>query len=94
MNKPYPAPGFLDRLEKICKDQGITLEELAEIAQIDDPELFKYYESCEIQIDEMTLRRIYDFDQSIDWMWLEHGYEPEDLDVIGDAEKLGVRYRC
>jgi len=42
----------------------------------------------------MTLRRIYDFDLNIDWMWLEYGYEPEDLKVIGDAERLCVEYEC
>jgi len=25
---------------------------------------------------------------------LEHGYEPEDLKVIDDAEKMGVEYEC
>jgi len=27
-------------------------------------------------------------------MWLEYGYEPEDLKVIGDAESLGVDFEC
>jgi hypothetical protein len=26
----------------------------------------------------------------VDWMWLEHGYEPEDLRVIDDGKRIGV----
>ena len=86
--KPYPAPGFLDRLMKICQDNDITLEELAEIAQV-EPVMFDAYATGELKLDELTLHRILDY-SGADWMWLEHGYEPEDLNAVGDAEKSGV----
>ncbi len=92
MNNQYPAPGFLDRLKKICEDKGITLEQLAEIAQLEVP-MFEAYSTCELKLDELTLHRILDY-SGVDWMWLEHGYEPEDLKVIGDAEKMVVEYEC
>ena len=88
MNKPYPAPGFLARLKKICEDKGITLEQLAVVAQVEVP-MLEAYATGELKLDELTLHRILDC-SGVDWMWLEHGYEPEDLKVIGDAERLGV----
>ncbi len=90
MTKQYPAPGFLDRLNKICQDNDITLERLAEIAEV-EPAMFEAYATGELKLDELTLHRILDY-SGVDWMWLEHGYEPEDLKVIGDSEKLGVEY--
>lgn len=93
MNKPHPAPGFLDRLKKICWDNDITLEQLAEIAEVEVP-MFEAYATGELKLDEQTLGRIYEFDPSIDWLWLEAGYKPEDIEVIGDAEKLGCDYEC
>ena len=92
MTKQYPAPGFLDRLNKICKDNDITIEQLAAIAQVEVP-MFEAYATGEIKLDELTLHRILDY-SGVDWMWLEHGYESEDLKVIGDSEKLGVEYEC
>ncbi len=88
----YPAPGFLDRLNKICQDKGITIEQLAEIAQVEVP-MFECFSTGELKLDELTLHRILNY-SGVDWMWLEHGYEPEDLKVIGAAEKLGVRCEC
>ncbi len=92
MTKQYPAPGFLDRLSKICQDKGVTIERLAEIAEVEVP-MFEAYATGELKLDELTLHKILDY-SGVDWMWLEHGYEPEALKVIGNAEKLGVRYRC
>ena len=92
MTKQYPAPWFLDRLNKICQDKKITIEQLAEIAQV-EPVMFEYYATGEVKLDELTLHRILDY-SGVDWMWLEHGYDLEDLKVIGDVEKLGVQYRC
>jgi len=92
MTKQYPAPGFLDRLNKICQDKDITIERLAEIAQVEVP-MFEAYATGELKLDELTLHRILDYSGD-DWMWLEHGYGPEDLKVIGDAEKLRVKYKC
>jgi len=92
MTKQYPAPGFLDRLNKICLDNSISLARLAEIAQV-EPVMFEYYSTGEIKLDELTLHRILDY-SGVDWMWLEHGYEPEELQVIGESEKTGVRYTC
>ena len=65
---------------------------LAEIAQV-EPVMFEAYAICELKLDELTLHRILDY-SGVDWRWLEHGYEPEDLKVIGDAERLGVKYKC
>lgn len=87
MTKPNPAPGFMDRLQTICQDNDITLEQLAEIAEVEVP-MFEAYATGELKLDELTLGRIYEFDESIDWLWLEGGYDPEDIKVIGDAEKL------
>jgi len=92
MTKQYPAPGFMDRLNKICEDQGITIEQLAEIAQVEVP-MFEYYTTGELKLDELTLHRILDY-SGVDWMWLEHGYDPEDLKVLDESEKLGVRYKA
>jgi transcriptional regulator with XRE-family HTH domain len=92
MIKQYPAPGFINRLKMICQDKDITLEQFAEIAQVEVP-MFEAYATGELKLDELTLQRILDY-SGVDWMWLEHGYEPEDLKVIGDAEKLGVKYKC
>jgi len=89
----YPAPGFLDRLQKICQDNNITLEKLAEIAQV-KVSMFEAFATGELPLDDPTLHRIYEFDESIDWMWLEHGYDPEGLKVIGDAERLGEVCKC
>jgi len=50
---------------------------------------FKYYATGELKLDELTLHRILDY-SGVDWMWLEHGYEPEELQVIGDAERSGL----
>ena len=77
------APGFLDGLKKICEYKGITLEQLAKIAQV-EPVMFEYYATGELELDELTLHRILDY-SGVDWMWLEHGYEPEDLKVIGES---------
>ena len=90
--KQYPAPGFLDRLKKICKDNDISLRQLAEIAGVEVP-MFEAYAICELKLDELTLHRILDY-SGVDWMWLEHGYEPEDLKVMGDSEKISSRYEC
>ena len=92
MTKQYPAPGFLDRLKKMCQDNDITLELLAEIAQVEVP-MFEAYATGEIKLDELTLHRILDY-SGVDWMWLEHGYDPEDLKVIGDAERFGIKPKC
>ena len=92
MTKQYPAPGFLDRLKRICLDKGITIQQLAEISQV-EPVMFECYASGELKLDELTLHRILDY-SGVDWMWLEHGYDPEDLKVIGNSEKTGVRYKC
>mgnify|MGYP002639284550 CR=1 FL=1 len=92
MTKPYPAPGFLGRLKKICHDNEITLEQLAEIAEVEVP-MLEAYSTGELKLDEVTLHKILDY-SGVDWMWLEHGYEPEDLKVLGDAEKLGAKYDC
>ena len=92
MTKQYPAPGFLDRLNKICQDNDITLEQLAEIAQVEVP-IFEAYATGEIKLDELTLHRILDY-SGVDWMWLEYGYEPEDLKVISDAKITGIGYQC
>ena len=86
MTKQYPAPGFLDRLNKICQDKSITLEDLAEIAQVEVP-MLEAYATGELKLDELTLHKILDY-SGVDWMWLEHGYEPEDLKVIGDRNKF------
>jgi transcriptional regulator with XRE-family HTH domain len=80
MIKQYPAPGFLDRLKKICQDKGITLEQLAEIAQVEVP-MFEAYATGELKLDELTLHRILDY-SGVDWIWLEHGHETEDLKFI------------
>ena len=88
MTKQYPASGFLDRLNKICQDNKITIEQLAEIAQV-EAVMFEYYAMGEVKLDELTLHRILDY-SGVDWMCLEHGYEPEELKVIGDAEKLSM----
>lgn len=79
--KPYPAPGFLDRLQKVCQDNDITLEQLAEIAQVNVP-IFEAYATGELPLDDPTLHRIYEFDTSIDWMWLEHDFSEEDLRIF------------
>lgn len=92
MTKPHPAPGFQDRLRKICQDNDITIQQLAEIAQVEIP-MFEAYAIGELPLDELTLHRILDY-SGVDWMWLEHGYDPEDLQVIGDSEKLGVAHEC
>jgi hypothetical protein len=89
MPKQYPAPGFLDRLNKICQDKGITLEELAEIAQV-EPIMFEYYATGELKLDELTLHRILDY-SGVDWMWLEHAYDPEDLKVSDENERYGIK---
>ena len=86
------AAGFLNRLHNICSDKGITLKQLAEIAQV-DASMFESYATGELKLDELTLHRLLNY-SGVDWMWLENGYEPEDIEVIGDAEKLGVRYKC
>ena len=88
MKKQYPAPGFLDRLNRICEDKDITIEQLAEIAEVEVP-MFECSATGELKLDELTLHRILDY-SGVDWMWLEHGYDPENLKVIGDAESLGV----
>ena len=77
--KQYPAPGFLDRLKKICEDNDITIVQLAEIAEV-EPVIFEAYTTGELKLDELTLHRILDY-SGVDWMWLEHRYEPEDLQV-------------
>jgi hypothetical protein len=92
MAKQYPAPGFLDRLNTICGDKDITLEELANIAQV-EPVMFESYATGELRLDELTLHRILDY-SGVDWMWLEHGHDPEDLKVIDENENLSVDYEC
>jgi hypothetical protein len=86
--KQYPAPGFLDRLNKICKDKGITLEKLADIAEV-DVAIFECYATGELKLDELTLHRILDY-SGVDWMWLEHGYKPEVLEILSG----GPKYEC
>jgi hypothetical protein len=76
----------------ICLENDITIEQLAEIAQVEAP-MFEAYATGELKLDELTLHRILNY-SGVDWMWLEHGYEPEDLKVIGDAERLRVKYKC
>ena len=88
MSKRYPAPGFLNRMNKICWDKEITLEQLAEIAQV-KLAMFEAYATGELKLDELTLHRIFDY-SGVGCLWLEHRYEPEDLKVMGDAEKLGM----
>ena len=83
----------MNRLHKICNDHGITLEQLAELAQVEVP-IFEAYATGELPFDELTLGRIYEFDESIDWMWLENGYDPEDLEAIGNAENHNTRNEC
>ena len=90
MTKSSLAPGFLTRIKKIFQDKGITLEALAVIAQV-DCELFQYYDSGDIPLDELTLHRILDYSE-VDWLWLEHGYESDP--VIESHQKMGVRYTC
>ncbi len=92
MINSHLAPGFLDRLKKICQDKNITLEQLAEIAEVEVP-MFEAYAIGELKLDELTLHKILDY-SGVDWMWLEHGYDPEDLKVIGEGEKLRVKYKC
>ena len=87
LNNQYPAPGFLDRLKKICKDKNITLEQLAERADV-SLHMLEAYATGELKLDELTLHRILDY-SGVDWMWLEHGYEPEDLKVMDSVGKLG-----
>jgi len=88
MTKQYQAPGFLDRLNRICEDKDITIEQLAEIAEV-EVAMFECYVTGELKLDELTLHRILDY-SGVDWMYLEHGYEPEELQVIGDAERSGL----
>ena len=90
VTKQYPALGFLDRLKKICKDNDISLEQLAEIAQVEVP-MFEAYATEEIKLDELTLHRLLDY-SGVDWMWLEHGKDPEDLKVLGENKRKGVRF--
>ncbi|MBT3750104.1 MAG: hypothetical protein HOG34_14075 [Bacteroidetes bacterium] len=92
IDRQYPARGFLDRLNKICQDKDITLTQLAKIAQV-DASMFECYATGELKLDELTLHRILDYSE-VDWMWLEHGYEPEVLEVISDTQKSGVKYKC
>jgi hypothetical protein len=92
VTKQYPASGFLDRLEKICLDKGITIEQLAEITQVEIP-MFEAYATGELKLDELTLHRVLDY-SGVDWMWLEHGYDPEDLKVIDESEKMRVKPEC
>ena len=86
--KLYPAPGFLDRLQVICENNDITLEQLAEIAQVEVP-MFEAFATGERPLGEVTLGRIYEFEKNIDWMWLEHGYDSEDLKVMEKVERKG-----
>ncbi len=60
MAKQYPARGFLDRLKKICKDNDLTIEQLAEITQV-EPVIFEAYATGELKLDELTLHRILDY---------------------------------
>lgn len=83
----------MERLYTICQSNHITLEQLAEIAQVQVP-MFEAYTTGELPLDDPTLHRIYEFDPRIDWMWLEHGYDPEDLKVIGDGERLDSQNEC
>ncbi len=92
MTKQYPAPGFLDRLKRICLDNDISLEQLAEIAQVESV-MFDAYATGELKLDELTLHRILDY-SGVDWMWLEHGYEPEDLKVFAESKKIGLKHTC
>ena len=92
MTKQYPAPGFLDRLQKICEAKGITMDQLAEIAEVTVP-IFEAYATGEVKLDEKTLHRILDY-SGVDWMWLEHGYDPEDLKVFAESKKIGLKHTC
>jgi len=60
MTKQYPSPGFLGRLNKICQDKDITLEQLAKIVQV-EPVMFEYFATGELKLDELTLHRILDY---------------------------------
>jgi hypothetical protein len=91
LTKPYPAPGFLDRLKKICQDKGINLKQLANIAEV-ELVMFEYYSTGELKLDELTLHRILDY-SGVDWMWLEFDKDPEDLKGIGDALKMGIKLK-
>jgi len=82
MTKQYPAPGFLDRLNKICKDKEITIEQLAETVHATVP-MLEAYATGELKLDEITLHRILDY-SGVDWLWLEHDQDPEEMKVIGD----------
>ena len=90
LRTPYPAPGFLNRLQKICQNKNITLQQLAEIAQIEVP-MFEAYATGELPLDDPTLHRIYEFDPNIDWMWLEHGWDIEELRIFSKYEKLKLK---
>lgn len=88
--KPYPAPGFLDRLQKICEDNHITLKELAEIVDVTVP-MLEAYSTSELKLDEITLHKILNY-SGVDWMWLEHGYDSDP--VVESHEKMGMRPKC
>ena len=92
MTKQYPAPGCLDRLQKICEDKGITLEQLAEIADVTAP-MLEAYATGELKLDEITLHKILDY-SGVDWLWLEHGYDPEDFKVIGEIGRFCPKDSC
>ena len=81
------------RFELICQHKGISLQELAQIADI-DVSFFDLYATGELWPDEDTLQRIYEFDRNIDWLWLERGVEPEEIMAIDLKEKMGAFYEC
>jgi hypothetical protein len=72
------------RNEFICQQYGITPLRVprGEVPMSDE------YITGELKLDELTLHHILGY-SGVDWMWLEHGYEPEDLKAIGEAEKTG-----
>jgi len=65
--KPIPK----SRFELICQRYDISLEDLAQIAEI-DVSFFELYATGQLELDELTLHKIIDFSKA-DWFWLEHG---------------------
>jgi len=83
---------MLKHLHKLCEDNGVTLKELARIANV-DLYIFQLYESGELKMDDDTVNRITEW-SGCDWLWLEYGYEPEQIQIIDDYERLGMEFKC
>ena len=77
----------MDRLQKICQDNDITLEQLADMAKIEVP-MFEAYATGELLLDKITLHHILDYSGD-DWMWLEFGWNPADLGMMDISERAG-----